>query len=123
MRVKGTDIYLTRGDTAKLTLDINMASGLDIDEVYFTVKKNVNTDNVTFSKSWVSGTGTGITKQGTDNIFIVQIDHNDTKNEAFGRYRYDVQIVYSESGGDPQILTVVKPSVFVIEEEVTTGSG
>jgi hypothetical protein len=41
MIVKGTDIYLTRGDTAKLTLDIDLDSQYEIQKVFFTVKKTV----------------------------------------------------------------------------------
>jgi hypothetical protein len=41
MIVKGTDIYLTRGDTAKLTLEIDLNPQFEIQKLFFTVKKSV----------------------------------------------------------------------------------
>ena len=41
MIVKGTDIYLTRGDTAKLTLEITLQEQFEIQKLFFTVKKSI----------------------------------------------------------------------------------
>jgi hypothetical protein len=49
MIVKGTDIYLTRGDTAKLTLDINIKEQYEIQKVFFTVKKTVESSSAIIS--------------------------------------------------------------------------
>jgi hypothetical protein len=57
-----------------------------------------------------------------NNIFVVSIDHEDTNTQSFGKYRYDVQINYIRIGvqNPPvQILTIIKPSIFSIQEEVT----
>jgi hypothetical protein len=46
---------------------------------------------------------------------VVEIDPEDTKDLRFGQYVYDVQ--WTQSNGT--IITLVKPSKFIIEHEVT----
>ena len=50
--------------------------------------------------------------------FAIDIAPNDTKNLSFGKYMYDLQIKYNNG----LTLTVIKPSVFEIMEEVTWGN-
>ena len=122
MIVKGTDIYLTRGDTAKLTLEINLEPQYEIKKLFFTVKRTVESSSAIIEHSWVKDPveENNITNP-ENNTFIVSIDHSDTATQPFGRYRYDVQINYvdSENPSEMQILTIIKPSIFSIEEEVT----
>lgn len=127
MRVKGTDIYLTRGDTAFFTLDIELEENFDIDKVFFTVKRNTKTETIVFQKYWSDGDSDGIEVSAapglTPNsyVFDIEIKSEDTSNTEFGLYRYDVQMNYTDST-DPQyegVLTIIKPSIFGIEEEVT----
>jgi hypothetical protein len=127
MRVKGTDIYLTRGDTAFFTLDIELEENFDIDKVFFTVKRNIKTENIVFQKYWSDGDTDGIEVSATPGltpnsyVFDIEIESNDTSNTEFGLYRYDVQINYTDLA-DAQfqgVLTIIKPSIFGIEEEVT----
>jgi hypothetical protein len=51
----------------------------------------------------------------------VQLENDDTANKKFGQYRYDVQVNYvdTDDPSNERILTVVKPSIFSLEEEVT----
>lgn len=124
MIVKGTDIYLTRGDTAKLTLDINLNSQFEIQKVFFTVKKTVESNTAIIAHSWVRDNpgATSNIENIEGNIFIVDINHTDTNTQSFGKYRYDVQINYIDTtiqSPPVQILTIIKPSIFSIEEEVT----
>lgn len=124
MIVKGTNIYLTRGDTAKITLDINLNEQYEIQKLFFTVKKTVESSSSIIAHTWVRGNSqqTSNIENTEDNIFVVSIDHEDTNTQPFGNYRYDVQINYVDTAiqSPPvQILTIIKPSIFSIEEEVT----
>jgi len=127
MRVKGTDIYLTRGDTAFITLDVELEENFDIDKVFFTVKPNTKTANIVFQKYWSDGDSDGIEVSQTPGltpnsyVFDIEIETQDTSSKEFGLYRYDVQINYTDSTdpGYEGILTIIKPSIFGIEEEVT----
>ena len=127
MRVKGTDIYLTRGDTAFITLEIELDTDFTIDKLYFTVKKNTRTTQKIFQKYWSDGDTDGIqlaAQQPLDptlRVFEVQIDSEDTNNVDFGLYRYDVQMNYTDANvqGYEGLVTLVKPSIFGIQEEVT----
>ena len=125
MRVKGTDIYLTRGDTAFFTLDVEIDGDYTIDKVFFTVKRNTKTETILFQKTWSDGAPNGIdisqSPPLTDNssVFDIEIRNSDTSSAEFGLYRYDVQINYTDDSGYEGVLTIIKPSIFGIEEEVT----
>lgn len=125
MRVKGTNIYLTRGDTAFFTLDVELEQEFEIDKIFFTVKRNTKTENIVFQKYWSSGDPNGIdisqSPPLTENssVFDIEIENSDTANLDFGLYRYDVQINYTDDDDYEGVLTIIKPSIFGIEEEVT----
>lgn len=124
MRVKGTDIYLTRGDTAFFTLDVELEN-FTIKKVFFTVKKNTKTDSIIFQKYYSEEDSNGIVVSTTDgltensSVFDIEIMNSDTSETEFGLYRYDVQINYTDESDFEGILTIIKPSIFAIEEEVT----
>jgi hypothetical protein len=61
----------------------------------------------------------GSTPEST--VFVVEIENEDTADVKFGLYRYDIQVNYidSEDPSNERVLTVVKPSIFAIEEEIT----
>lgn len=126
MIVKGTDIYLTRGDTAKLTLEITLQEQFEIQKLFFTVKKSIESTTPLISHKWERDSGGDHLEQNIietePNTFIVSIDHEDTADKPFGKYRYDVQINYidtEEAEPEVRILTIVKPSIFVLQDEVT----
>jgi len=130
MRVKGTDIYITRGDTAFFTLDVDLDPEFDIDKVFFTVKRNTKTESIVFQKCWSADPESGCegidvsSSQGltaNSHVFDIEIKSEDTSSQEFGLYRYDVQINYIDTldSNYEGILTIIKPSIFGIEEEVT----
>lgn len=101
-------IKLTRGDTARLTIDImndltkesyTMSKN---DTLTLTVKTNVKANEFVFQKKTIGS-----------NSFI--IDPSDTNDASFGKYRYDVQL-NTESG---DVYTIIEPSTFEILAEVT----
>ncbi len=101
-------IKLTRGDTARLTVDIsNDLSGDSYeiapeDTLTLSVKKSIRDEETCLQKT-VTGSNT------------IYIQPNDTKHLAFGKYKYDVQL--TTAGGD--VFTVIEPSDFEIMQEVT----
>jgi uncharacterized protein YfaS (alpha-2-macroglobulin family) len=101
-------IRLTRGDTARLTVDItNNTDGGEYtlensDVLTLTVKKNVNE-----TTAYIQKTITG------SNVFY--IEPSDTESMTFGSYKYDVQL--TTAGGD--VYTIIEPSKFEIMQEVT----
>lgn len=101
-------IQLTRGDTAELSVDLFYDDGVSPyaidseDKLTLTIKKNTKEEEPLVQKS-VIGTAS------------IEIEPDDTKSLAFGKYKYDVQLD-TASG---KTYTVTKTSVFEIMEEVT----
>ena len=107
LKTIGTNIELTRGDTAELSLDVKKNDGtaydFSSDTVVFTVKKSTITSEIIFQKSFNSGE--------------IKILPEDTAHLNYGTYKYDVQI--TTPGGD--VYTVIEPSDFTLTSEVTFG--
>lgn len=104
--INGTDIKLTRGDTAYLHIPLKTPSGeyemSTTDTLTFTMKKNVRETEHLIQKI----------VQGT-NAF--HIEPTDTSSMAFGKYVYDVQLETE----DGDVYTVIPPSAFELLTEVT----
>lgn len=116
--MKNTDLQMTRGDDFKITYQIETASDITITEAIFTIKKKTIDQNSLIQKT-ISLSGPVTSGEGLWTYsFIIEIVPDDTKDLSFGKYMYDLQIKYA--GG--LTLTVIKPSVFEIMEEVTWGN-
>lgn len=117
LRVINRDIYLTRGDSAALNIKItnygcNQPYELsDGDEVFLTVKESYTLESFVFQKRI---TYTDL----IDGDIIFKILPNDTNSLDFKEYIYDVEI--KTSVGD--VYTIIPPSIFKIESEVTYAS-
>lgn len=97
-------IELTRGDSLDLHIDLK-----DEDGEAYTLKEG---DELTLTvKRSASSSEALITKHGQD----ISILPEDTSALEFGVYRYDVQLTTL----DGRVCTVIKPSDFVVAEEVT----
>lgn len=106
MRVYGTDLFMTRGDSESIGVKLNGYTLQDGDKVEFTVRRSV-------------GSGAVIHKTVTEfseNAAIIPILPEDTERLQFGKYVYDIQLTYGGS-----VKTIVTPSSFEIGEEVTYG--
>ena len=106
LNCQNNTIFLTRGDSAVLGLDIINEQGIpyvptDGDVVLFTLKRNVMEKDVIFQKSMVDGK--------------IIIHPQDTSHLEYGQYVYDVELT-KENGF---VATVIPPSRFVVAEEVT----
>ena len=107
LKVSNGVVTLTRGDTARLSVDLTgqdgtayeMAAG---DTLVLTVKRSAADADALISKELKGSSA-----------FV--LDPSDTSGLAYGRYRYDVQL--TTAGGD--VCTVCGPSAFVVGEEVT----
>lgn len=101
-------IRLTRGDTARLSVEIineftkQPYAVLPGDEMVLTVKKTVKEGAPRIQKKIIGSAS-------------FKIDPEDTENLAFGSYKYDVQLTTE----DGDVYTVIGPATFEILTEVT----
>jgi len=107
-----TDLELTRGDSYSLTLSLKNNEGEQIrladgDIVYFTVKTSTETTNILFQKILTNFNELG--------ECIIDILPSDTKEQRCKEYVYDIQVNFNNG----KVLTVVRPSLFKVLEEVT----
>ena len=105
MTISGTNISMTRGDTETLTVRCSkpFAAG---DTVYFTVRQDMDSPVALQIQ---------VTEFSPEGAAVIVIEHEDTEIMEFGDYRYDIQVT-RESGA---VTTLVKPSRFTLEEEIT----
>lgn len=102
-------LHLTRGDTARITVDIfnditnEKYEVKENDVVVLSVKKSVYDEEYCFQKK----------EKGNSSFKILP---EDTNGLQFGKYIYDVQI--STEQGD--VYTVIQPSIFEVMKEVST---
>lgn len=90
------EITMARGDLEVRTFQIRSPSGSgtvpyteELDEIYFTVKKNYNDRNFCFQKRQSDG---GIIYTGDGN-YQFTIQPADTDGMAFGAYVFDIELV------------------------------
>lgn len=111
MEIQGYNISMIRGDTETIKISCRDRSGADIplaegDIVYFTVKRNTNTEEKTLQK---------IVTEFTDGVALINIFPKDTRELKTGVYYYDIQL----NRANGQVKTIIPPSKFIINEEVT----
>lgn len=111
MKIINTDVYMTRGDSESFTVSCQKANGAKVDFVegdtlYFTVKYSVNNEKKEFQK---------VITDFVDGGAIIEIKPEDTKDMSFRKYVYDIQLTRA----DGTVTTIITPSAFVVEEEVT----
>lgn len=106
LKVTGSDIQLTRGDSGTFTIEILNPDGSkyirqDGDELVFTLKENTHTNETLLQKN-IDG-------------LVLEILPTDTEGIKYGTYKYDVQLTTSTG----QVFTVIAPSNFTLRSEVT----
>jgi hypothetical protein len=111
MKIQGTNICMIRGDTEAINVSCRDESGADVpfvegDIVYFTVKRVTYTEEKTLQK---------IVTEFIDGAALITIFPNDTQELKTGVYYYDIQL----NRANGQVKTIIPPSQFVINEEVT----
>ena len=106
LKVSGSDIQLTRGDSAYFNVEILREDGTmyyreDGDSLIFTVKRSYNSDYEYIQKE-IEG-------------LVLQLSGEDTGELDYGNYWYDIQLTTTDGG----VYTVVGPARFIMREEVT----
>ena len=105
LEINGNEIYVTRGDTAVIKLELDNYEFVDGDVVYFSVKKYKNDTNYVIQKTITEFNGNSVS---------AKLYSEDT-DIAEGNYWYDFQCNLL----DGRIDTVVTPSRFTIGEQIT----
>lgn len=108
LKISGTTITLTRGDSALITLTLTYKNGdfyepAEGDKIRFAVKKNFN-DLVPPLL---------ILDIPTDTL-LLHISPEDSKQLAYGQYKYDIQL----TTGSGEVDTFIDRANLVITEEV-----
>ena len=108
-RMEYENITMIKGDTLSFNVEVFDQAGepLEVDEAYFTCKKNINGSAKAFQKSL----GSGITYD--DDLLVVRVAPTDTDTLEAGRYFYDLQLVVGSDVYTPMI------GVLTIEQDVT----
>ena len=112
MQISNTNISMIRGDSESITVAMQDSTGaavplVDGDTIYFTVKADTHTDAKIMQK---------IVTSFTDGKAIITIVPADTKDlPAPLECVYDLQL----SKADGSVITIIRPSKFTIEGEVT----
>jgi hypothetical protein len=101
-------IFLTRGDSAFFDVEIQHGDKafqpMDGDVLNFSVKRTPNDEEYCIKKSFSPAEP-------------IVIEPADTKDMAFGRYMYDVQLTRANG----EVYTIVEPKHFYVKEEITNG--
>lgn len=106
--ISDNEIRITRGDTAKIDLEIKDSNGdpyvrEEGDVVKFTVKAAPTDLQYVIQKTI-----------DEENTFTIEPE--DTAKLNYGVYFYDVQVTLAK---DDSVCTIITPSQFIVEEEVT----
>lgn len=111
MKIQGTNISMIRGDSEAIKVSCKDESGADVplvegDIVYFTVKRNTYTEEKILQK---------IVTEFIEGAALITIFPNDTRELIPSNYYYDIQL----NRANGQVKTIVPPSKFTINAEVT----
>ena len=107
LNVLGRKIYLTRGDTAYISVGLKDNSGKDYkpaegDKVYFRLKKSIYKDELL------------VEKEINPETLVLEIRPEDTSRLEFGTYCYEIELVT----GIGQHFTVIENAIFTIGAEL-----
>lgn len=101
-KVIGSNIYHTRGDTARLNVTIQYEDGEEVTgyTAMFSVKKKLKDEEYLFQQEVTDG--------------VIVITHDMTKNLPFGDYVYDIEVHTAE--GEVQ---TIGPAEYHLTADVT----
>ena len=111
LRIEGQNIYLTRGDTAEISVTATLDSGdpyvfQEGDKVFFRIGLKPGKD-VALEKECVVDTD--------NNKAVLTIDEGDTDNLDFKIYRYEFELLCAEDGGH---YTFIVDQPFEVGKEI-----
>ena len=111
MKIKGTNISMTRGDSEAIKVTVKDTLGNVIplvtgDTIYFTVREYVMSTTKVIEK---------IVTEFDDGEALITINPQDTGNLKFTSYVYDIQLTKE----DGSVKTIITPANFTITGEVS----
>ena len=111
MKIKGTNISMTRGDSEAIKVTVKDTLGNIVplvtgDTIYFTVRENLLSPTKIIEK---------IITEFVDGQALITIHPQDTNDLRFLSYVYDIQLT-KENGA---VKTIIPPSHLTITGEVT----
>ena len=106
MKINGTNIYMTRGDTEPLSVSCPDRPFIAGDMVELTVRQFDGMGPVLIYKK---------VDVFSDGKALITLEPQDTEKLPFGEASYDVQATFTDLG----VKTIIKPSKFVIGKENT----
>ena len=111
MKIQGTNISMTRGDSEAIKVTIKDTLGNVIplvtgDTIHFTVREYIRSTTKIIEK---------IITEFDDGKAFISIDPEDTKNLSYTSYVYDIQLTKA----DGTVKTIITPANFTITGEVT----
>lgn len=111
MIIQGTNLSMIRGDSEAILLSVKDSKGVmqpleEGDKIYLTVKESLDTAAKSLQV---------IVTEFEEGKALITINPSDTKELKPGVYFYDIQL----NRKDGSVKTIIKPSRFVIEKEVT----
>ena len=111
MKIKGTNISMTRGDSEAIKVTVKDTLGNIVplvigDTIYFTVRENLLSPTKIIEK---------IITEFVDGQALITIHPQDTNHLRFTSYVYDIQLT-KENGS---VKTIITPSHLTITGEVT----
>lgn len=112
MKIRGTEIYMIRGDTEVIRVSMHDIEGQPVamesgDTIYLTIKTSPYTNEKVLQKI--------VTEFSGDGEALINIDPADTKSHEPQSYYYDVQLTKA----DGTVKTIINPSKFHLLPEVT----
>ena len=107
LEINNNRIYLTRGDTAYITVALTDSSGNNYtpiagDKIYFRLKKNVFGNNLI------------LVKEVNTSTLKLELNPSDTQNLDFTSYRYEIELVKASG----ECFTVIENAPFIIGAEL-----
>lgn len=117
LKVIGKKIFITRGDTAYITVNVYAPDGSEYalqegDKLWFAVKRKTTDKDYLISPKELS---IGINPSTGKQEAVLSIFPQETKNLDFGSFVYDVSLVNTAKNF---VNTIIEPSSFTITEEV-----
>lgn len=104
--IRGNIIFLTRGDTLKVTVKILQGeeeyTPQEGDSVRFALKKTTSDEEPLILRDIPTDT------------LVLKLNPEDTKGLDFGKYKYDIEL--TKANGD--VDTFIGPEWFILTEEV-----
>lgn len=108
MKVTGTNLSMTRGDSESITVSADNRPFSGGDRIEMTVRKRPEAEDVEMYK---------LVENFDSGKAVIEIKPEDTAEMSFGTHYYDVQLTMA----DGTVTTIIKPSTLYLDKEVTYG--